>query len=44
MPQLDQSFLDRIMALSTAQADAEYRRKLTDRLIEESVKMAARSR
>ena len=44
MPQLDQSFLDRIMTLSTAQADAEYRRKLTDRLIEESVKMAARSR
>jgi hypothetical protein len=44
MPQLDQSFLDRIMALSTAQADAEYRRRLTDRLIEESVKMAARNR
>jgi hypothetical protein len=44
MPQLDQSFLDRIMTLSTAQADAEYRRKLTDRLIDESVKMAARSR
>lgn len=44
MPQIDQSFLDRIMTLSTAQSDAEYRRKLTDRLIEESVKMAARSR
>jgi hypothetical protein len=44
MPQLDQSFLDRIMTLSTAQADAEYRRKLTDRLITESVKMAAQSR
>ena len=44
MPQLDQSFLDRIMALSTAQTDAEYRRRLTDRLIDESVKMAARSR
>jgi hypothetical protein len=44
MPQLDQSFLDRIMSLSTAQEDAKYRRKLTDRLIEESVKMAARSR
>lgn len=44
MPQLDQSFLDRIMALSTAQADEEYRRRLTDRLVEESVKMAARNR
>jgi hypothetical protein len=44
MPQVDQSFLDKIMALSTAQSDAEYRRKLTDRLIEESVKMAARNR
>ncbi len=44
MPQIDQSFLDRIMNLSTAKDDAEYRRKLTDRLIEESVKMAARSR
>jgi hypothetical protein len=44
VPQLDQSFLDRIMTLSTAQADAEYRRKLTDRLIAESVKMAAQSR
>ena len=43
-PQLDQSFLDRIMALSTAQADSEYRRKLTDRVIEESDRMAARNR
>jgi len=43
-PQLDQSFLDRIMALSTAQADSEYKRKLTDRVIEESEKMAVRSR
>jgi hypothetical protein len=44
MPQIDQSFLNQIMTLSTAREDAEYRRKLVDRLIVESVKMAARSR
>ena len=43
-PLLDQSFLDRIMALSTAKADSDYKRKLTDRVIDESNKMASRSR
>jgi hypothetical protein len=43
-PQLDQSFLDRIMGLSTAKEDSEYKRKLTDRIIEESDRMAARAR
>jgi hypothetical protein len=43
-PQIDQSFLDRIIALSTAQTDSEYKREITDRIIEESEKMAARSR
>jgi len=43
-PQLDQSFLDQIMGLSTAKEDSEYKRKLTDRIIEESERMAARGR
>jgi hypothetical protein len=43
-PQLDQSFLDRIMGLSTAKDDSEYKRKITDRVIAESEKMAARGR
>lgn len=43
-PQVDQSFLDRIMALSTAREEFEYRRELTDRILDESDKMAARSR
>jgi len=43
-PQLDQSFLDRIMGLSTAKDDSEYKRKLIDRVIVESEKMAARGR
>jgi hypothetical protein len=43
-PQLDQSFLDRIMGLSTAKDEFEYKRKITDRVIEESEKMAARAR
>jgi hypothetical protein len=43
-PQLDQSFLDRIMGLSTAKEDSEYKRKITDRVIEESERMAARGR
>jgi len=42
--QIDQSFLDRIIALSTAKADSEYKRKLIDRVIEESDKMAAKAR
>jgi len=44
MPQLDQSFLDRIMDLSTAKDDSVYRRKLTDRVITESERMATRAR
>lgn len=43
-PQFDQSFLDRIMELSTAQADSAYKRKITDRIIEASEKMAAKTR
>jgi hypothetical protein len=43
-PQLDQSFLDRIMGLSTAKDDSEYKRKITDRVIVESERMAARGR
>jgi len=43
-PQLDQSFLDRIMGLSTAKDEFEYKRKITDRIITESEKMAARGR
>jgi hypothetical protein len=43
-PQLDQSFLDRIMGLSTAKDDSEYKRRITDRVIVESEKMAARGR
>jgi hypothetical protein len=44
MPQIDQSFLDRLMTLSTARADSEYRRKLTDRIITETDKLAAMNR
>lgn len=44
MAQFDQSFLDRIMALSTAREDSQYKRKLTDRIIEESDLMAAKTR
>jgi hypothetical protein len=43
-PQIDQSFLDRIMGLSTAKDEFEYKRKITDRVITESEKMAARAR
>jgi hypothetical protein len=43
-PQLDQSFLNQIMGLSTAKEDSEYKRKLIDRVIAESETMAARSR
>jgi len=43
-PQLDQSFLDRIMGLSTARDDSEYKRKITDRVIVESERMAAKGR
>ena len=43
-PQIDQSFLDRIMGLSTAKEEFEYRREITDRVIAESEKMASRAR
>ena len=42
--QLDKSFLDQIMSLSTAKDEFEYRRDITDRAISESEKMAARGR
>jgi len=40
VPQLDQSFIDRLMAFSTAAKDQEYRRALTDRILEESGRAA----
>jgi len=43
-PQIDQSFLDRIMGLSTAKDEFEYKREITDRVITESERMAARGR
>jgi hypothetical protein len=43
-PQLDQSFLDRLMSLSTAKDEFDYKREITDRVITESERMAARSR
>lgn len=43
-PQLDQSFLDRIMGLSTAKDEFEYKREITNRVITESDRMAARGR
>jgi len=43
-PQLDQSFLDRIMGLSTAKDEFDYKRVITDRVILESERMAARAR
>jgi hypothetical protein len=43
-PQLDQSFLDRLMGLSVAKEEFEYRRKITDRVITESEVVASRAR
>jgi hypothetical protein len=43
-PQIDRSFLDRIMGLSTAKDEFEYKRQITDRLLEESDRMAAKGR
>jgi hypothetical protein len=43
-PQLDQSFLDRLMSLSIAKDEFEYRREISDRVIEESELVAARAR
>ena len=42
--QLDQSFLDRLMTLSTAEQDQKYRQSLTDRIIQESERMGATQR
>jgi hypothetical protein len=43
-PQLDQSFLDRLMTLSIAKDEFEYRRKITDRVITESEVVASKAR
>ena len=40
MPQLGESFLDRLVELATMNSDIEYRQRLTDRIIEESVAIA----
>jgi len=42
--QLEQSFLDRLMSLSTAGKDQEYRQGLTDRVISESERLATLQR
>ena len=44
MPQLGESFLDRLVEMSTMNSDIEYRQQLTDRIIEESVAVAALER
>ena len=44
MPQLGESFLDRLVEMSTMNSDIEYRQGLTDRIIEESVAIAALER
>lgn len=44
VPQLDQSFLDRLMMFSTASEDQKYRRELTDRIIVESERVGALQR
>ena len=44
MPQLGESFLDRLLEMSTMNSDIEYRQRLTDRIIEESVAVAALER
>lgn len=43
-PQLDQSFLDRLMSLSIAKDQFEYRRKITDRVIIASEAAALKAR
>ena len=44
MPQLGESFLDRLLEMSTMNSDVGYRQRLTDRVIDESVAMAALER
>ena len=41
MPQLGESFLDRLLEMSTMNSDVGYRQQLTDRIIQESVAVAA---
>ena len=44
MPQLGESFLDRLVEMTRMNSDIEYRQQLTDRVINESVAMAALER
>ena len=44
IPQLGESFLDRLVEMSTTNSDVEYRQELTDRVIAESFTMAALER
>ena len=44
MPQLGESFLDRLLEMSTMNSDVGYRQRLTDRVINESVGVAALER
>ena len=44
MPQLGESFLDRLVEMSTMNSDIGYRQQLTDRIIQESVAVAALER
>ena len=44
MPQLGESFLDRLLEMSTMNSDVGYRQQLTDRIIRESVAVAALER
>ena len=44
MPRLGESFLDRLVEMSTMNSDIAYRQGLTDRIIEESVAVAALER
>lgn len=44
MPQLDQSFLNQLMTLSTAGSDQTYRQHLTDRIIEENERLVSLQR
>lgn len=44
IPQFSESFLDRLVELSTLNSDSEYRQELTNRIIEESVAIAALER
>ena len=44
MPQLGESFLDRLLEMSTMNSDIGYRQRLTDRIILESVAVAALER